>query len=80
MVEEQPLSPKKIRRVDSRESNLMLKDMFETKDTGTKKVKKGLTTAGTGGGGDSNFIYAPKRSIKKKDFKSRMKLIKPRRT
>lgn len=79
MKENQPLSPKKIRRVDSREGGLNLAD-FQSKETGSTKIEsKNYTTAGTGGGGDANVIYAPKRTVKKKDFKSRMKLINPKK-
>lgn len=81
MKEEVALSPKKIKRVDSRGSilgfsELTLRDM--RKDG--KAISKFQSTAGTGGGGDRNTLFTPKRTIKKKDFKSRMKLIKPKST
>ena len=45
------------------------------KETQVKKNTEPKTTAGTGGGGDENFIYAPKRATKKKDLKQRMAMI-----
>ncbi len=66
---------KKLKRVDSNEDDTL---EFNLKETMAKKIPPVNTTStgGTGGGGDNNFIYTPKRSIKKKDFKSRMQMIK----
>lgn len=63
--------------MDSKEDITLEFKVKEMKENGVKQNAKIVaSTAGTGGGGDSNFIYTPKRSIKKKDFKSRMQMIK----